>query len=161
LATPTVLNGISFRVQRGETMVIMGGSGCGKAPAAASDWINETGCRLDPDFWRRHHGHGMNRKWIASDADSECSFNQAPLLQSLTVGENVALPIQEHSKVDDAIVDLVIKMKLELVGADGVRGFEAGGISGGMKKRVALARALALDPELLFSDEPLPVLIPS
>src|SRR5664279_2198050 len=81
-------------------------------------------------------------------------FQSGALLQSLTVGENVALPIQEHSRVDDTIVDLVIKMKLELVGLTGFEDLKPAEISGGMKKRVALARAVALDPELLFSDEP-------
>lgn len=81
-------------------------------------------------------------------------FQSGALLQSMTVGENVALPITEHSTVDPDIVDLIVKMKLELVGLTGFEDLKPAEISGGMKKRVALARALALDPEILFSDEP-------
>src|SRR5439155_2600222 len=81
-------------------------------------------------------------------------FQSGALLQSLTVGENVALPILEHGRLDAGIVDTMVKMKLELVGLTGFEDLKPAEISGGMKKRVGLARALALDPELIFSDEP-------
>lgn len=150
----TVLNGISFKVLPGETMVIMGGSGCGK-----STLLRHLIGSLKPDSGSiKIFGEeitGMDER----EKDSirrrfGVLFQSGALLQSLTVGENVALPMQEHGKVDDAIVNLVIKMKLEMVGLTGFEDLKPAEISGGMKKRVALARALALDPELLFSDEP-------
>ena len=150
----TVTNDVSFKVYRGETMIIMGGSGCGKStllrqiigairPTSGSIKIfGEEITTLDEkelDRVRRRFG---------------MLFQSGALLQSMTVGENVALPIMEHSTVDPEIVDLIVKMKLELVGLTGFEDLKPAEISGGMKKRVALARALALDPEILFSDEP-------
>jgi phospholipid/cholesterol/gamma-HCH transport system ATP-binding protein len=149
-----VLNGISFKVHRGETMIIMGGSGCGKStllrhligsikPTSGSIKLfgEEITTMSEPQIDRMRRRFGMN-------------FQFGALLQSLTVGENVALPLVEHSAVDPSIIDLVVKMKLELVGLTGFENLKPVEISGGMRKRVGLARAVALDPELLFSDEP-------
>ena len=150
----TVLNGISFRVMPGETVIIMGGSGCGK-----STLLRHLIGALKPDSGSiRLFGQEITcmseREMDAVRRRFGVLFQSGALLQSLTVGENVALPIQEHSRVGDNIVDLMIKMKLELVGLTGFEDLKPAEISGGMKKRVGLARALALDPELLFSDEP-------
>jgi phospholipid/cholesterol/gamma-HCH transport system ATP-binding protein len=149
-----VTNEVSFKVHRGDTLIIMGGSGCGK-----STLLRQVIGSLKPDSGSIK----IFGEEITTMSDRELAkirrrfgmlFQSGALLQSLTVGENVALPISEHSQVDDNIVELMVKFKLELVGLTGFEDLKPAEISGGMKKRVALARALALDPELLFSDEP-------
>ena len=149
-----VLNGISFQVHKGDTMIVMGGSGCGKStllrhvigamkPTSGSIKLfgEEITTMNDEQLAKIRRRFGM-------------LFQSGALLQSLTVGENVALPILEHGKLAPDIVDLMVKMKLEMVGLTGFEHLKPAEISGGMKKRVGLARALALDPELIFSDEP-------
>lgn len=150
----TVLNGVSFKVHAGDTFVIMGGSGCGKStllrhligtekPTSGSIKIfgqEITGMKADA-LQKLRGRYGM-------------LFQSGALLQSLTVAENVALPLVEHTPLDAGLIDTVVKMKLEQVGLTGHGHKKPSEISGGMKKRAALARALALDPPLVFSDEP-------
>jgi len=149
-----VTNEVSFKVHRGDTLIIMGGSGCGK-----STLLRQVIGSLKPDsgsikIFGEEITTMSERELAKIRRRFGMLFQSGALLQSLTVGENVALPITEHSQVDDNIVELMVKFKLELVGLTGFEDLKPAEISGGMKKRVALARALALDPELLLSDEP-------
>ena len=150
-----VLDGISFRVRRGDILVVMGGSGCGKT----------TLLRQLIGLQRPQHG----RIWLEGREITRLDevefidvrrrfgvlFQSGALFNSMTVGENVALPIREHyPNQPEMTVDIMVKMKLALVGMAKFSHLKPAEISGGMRKRVALARSLALDPKLLFCDEP-------
>jgi phospholipid/cholesterol/gamma-HCH transport system ATP-binding protein len=149
-----VLNNISFNVQRGETLVIMGGSGCGKSTLLR----HIIGSMKPTSGSVKIFGQDitvMNEREIADIRRRfGMLFQSGALLASLTVGENVALPLVQHTENTVAEIDQIVEEKLKMVGLSGFEALKPAEISGGMKKRVGLARALALDPELLFSDEP-------
>jgi len=150
----TVLQGINLTVQPGETMVVMGGSGSGKTTL-----LRHLIGALHPD-------EGTVRvlgRDLASLDDVQMDevrkqfgilFQSAALFNSMTLAENVALPLQEHTSLDQNIIDITIKIKLELVGLREHADKYPAQLSGGMRKRAGLARALALDPRIIYYDEP-------
>ncbi len=149
-----VLNDISFTIPRGKTTVIIGASGCGK-----STLLKQLVGYLKPDEGRiLYDDHDI----VPMDDDEldeirkrfGILFQNGALFNSMTVGDNVALPLHEHTDLDPRIIQTIVKIKLELVGLRGFEDLKPSQISGGMKKRVGLARAIALDPEIVFYDEP-------
>lgn len=150
----TILNDVSLEVRRGERFVIVGGSGCGKTTLLrhliglqrpASGRVRVDGQDItdaNEDEMRR-----MQRK-------IGVLFQSGALFASLTLGENVALPLEEYTRLPRETVDLIVRIKLSMVKLAGFEDFMISELSGGMKKRAALARAAALDPRILFFDEP-------
>jgi len=149
-----VLDGITVDIPRGKTTVIMGGSGCGK-----STFLRHLIGLMEPTngeiFIDGQNIVGSDEKEMnAVRRKFGMLFQSAALFNSMTVGDNVALPLREHTDLPPEIIQIIVKVKLELVGLTGFEGFMPYEISGGMKKRVALARAIALDPKIVFYDEP-------
>jgi phospholipid/cholesterol/gamma-HCH transport system ATP-binding protein len=149
-----VLEGINLDVNEGETMVIMGGSGSGKSTSLrmmiGSFLPDEGTIELFGQDMTRLDEAGLNniRKKFG------ILFQSGALFNSMTIGENVALPLQEHTDLSPEIIEIQVKIKLELVGLREHANKYPAQISGGMKKRAGLARALSLDPRILFYDEP-------
>src|SRR6202046_1070990 len=148
-----ILHGISFEVPAGETLVILGGSGSGKSTLLRTLVGLET--PSSGEIW-------IQNKDFASISEDErdellkkmgMSFQGGALFGSMTVGENVALPLQEHTNLDESTIEIMVRLKLDQVGLSGFESYMPAQLSGGMKKRAAIARALAMDPEILFFDE--------
>jgi phospholipid/cholesterol/gamma-HCH transport system ATP-binding protein len=149
-----VLHGIDLEVCHGETVVILGGSGSGKSTLLrtlvglekpASGEVIVKGIDL---------ARATNSQLDAIRKKIGLSFQGGALLGSMTVGENIALPLLEHSDLAPSTIEVMVRIKLEQVGLSGFEDFNPSELSGGMKKRAAIARALAMDPEMLFFDEP-------
>lgn len=149
-----ILKDISFEVFPGEIFVIMGGSGCGK-----SSLLKHLMGLLTPIAGDIFH-EGKN--FTQSDPEEKNAilkkigvlYQGGALWSSMTLQENVALPLEEFTHLSSDAIQLLVEYKLSLVGLKGYENFYPSQISGGMRKRAALARALALDPVLLFLDEP-------
>jgi len=150
----TVLDGVNLEVAPGETVVIMGGSGCGK-----STLLRHMIGSIFPDEGRVElFGRDLNSLDEAGLDPLRLRFGilfqSGALFNSMTVGDNVALPLREHTDLDDETIEVMVRIKLEQVGLREAVDLMPAEISGGMKKRAGLARAISLDPEVLFYDEP-------
>ena len=149
-----VLDGVELDIYPGETMVILGTSGCGKSTLLRQLEGLET-----PDAGSiLVKGIDITKAGSAELAKVRrlmgVSFQSAAMFNSMTVGDNVALPLREHTDLAESTILLMTRMKLQQVGLTGVEDMYPTQLSGGMRKRASLARALALDPEILFFDEP-------
>jgi len=145
---------VSFDVQRGDIFVIMGGSGCGKStllmhllgllePAQGQIVYGEqnftTASPTERQALRQHWG---------------ITYQSGGMISAMTLAENVALPLEQYSAYSASEISEIVALKLALVGLDGYQDYLPSEISGGMRKRAALARAIALEPDILFFDEP-------
>lgn len=149
-----ILNGVSLTVKEGEVLVIMGGSGSGKStllrymlalerPTSGSIHI------LGQDIvnCRPSELYGLRKKMGVA-------FQGGALFSSMSVGENIRLPLKEHTSLDERTMQIMARMKLEVVDLAGFENLMPSELSGGMLKRAALARAVVMDPKILFCDEP-------
>src|SRR5438270_3904805 len=149
-----VLNGINLDIARGETMVLLGGSGSGKStllrqiigleqPQAGRVLVNgiDLATSVKKDLRRIRRSIGV-------------TFQNSALFNSMSVEDNVALPLREHTRLAESTIRLMTWMKLAVVGLADAGKLSPQALSGGMKKRAAVARAISLDPEILVFDEP-------
>ena len=149
-----VMHDLHFTINRGDIFIVMGGSGCGKStmmniliglkPPAKGQVFYE-----DVDFWGSDHD---TRDRIIRNAG--VLYQGGALWSSMTLEENVALPLEQYTDLGAGEIRDVVELKLALVGLAGFEEFYPSEISGGMQKRAGIARAMALDPEVLFFDEP-------
>jgi phospholipid/cholesterol/gamma-HCH transport system ATP-binding protein len=149
-----LMRNLNFTVNRGDIFVIMGGSGCGKStllkiliglkvPSTGQVFYRQTSFwETDPEERERT----MKRFGIL--------YQQGALWSSMTLAENIALPLEQYTKLRPGQIREIVSLKLSLVGLAGFEEFYPSEISGGMRKRAGLARAMALDPDILFFDEP-------
>jgi phospholipid/cholesterol/gamma-HCH transport system ATP-binding protein len=149
-----VMRDLEFTVRRGEVCVLMGGSGCGK-----STLLNHLIGLLEPAKGEiLYNGTSFTKAAPEQREDMlrqiGVLFQSGALWSSMTLAENVALPLQQYTDLAPAEIREVASLKLALVGLKGFEDYHPNEISGGMQKRAGLARAMALDPEYLFFDEP-------
>lgn len=152
--TREILHGVNVDIVEGEIMVIMGGSGSGKStflrhlmalqrPTSGSIKI------LDHDVWNL-----SQKELFELRRKLGVAFQGGALFSSMTVGENIMLPLYEHTKLDRTTMEIMARMKLEVVDLSGFEDLMPSELSGGMIKRAAVARAIVMDPRILFFDEP-------
>lgn len=149
-----ILDQVDFLVQPGEIRVIMGGSGSGKSTLLR----HMLGLLTPAEGSIKVLGRDINRlsplQRLAFKREIGVSFQGGALFTSMSVGDNVALPLREHFKLDENTIRIMSRLKLEVVNLGGFQDLMPSQLSGGMIKRAALARAIVMDPQLLFFDEP-------
>jgi len=152
--TRQILNGVSVDIVEGEIMIIMGGSGSGKSTflrhlMALQRPTSGTIKILGEDVWKL-----PQKKLFELRKKLGVAFQGGALFSSMTVGENIMLPLHEHTKLDRLTMEIMARMKLEVVDLAGFEDLMPSELSGGMIKRAAVARAVIMDPRILFFDEP-------
>ncbi|HOT77567.1 MAG TPA: ATP-binding cassette domain-containing protein, partial [Candidatus Wallbacteria bacterium] len=152
--TKKVLKGLTIDVKKGEILVIIGPSGCGK-----SVLLKHIMGLLSPDSGSIFYAGNEVTKFSEAEFNLMRKrfgmlFQGAALFDSLTVGENISFGLKEHTTLSKSAIDEIVNEKLELVGLPGIADLKPAQLSGGMKKRVGLARAIAMNPDVLLYDEP-------
>lgn len=149
-----VLDDISVDIYPGEITVILGGSGCGKTTLLKNILRLYEPYSGSVKFWGQEILHMEENEFAEVLKQIGMLFQNGALLNSISVYENVSIPMELHTKLSPMLIERIIRVKLHLVGLSHATFKYPSELSGGMKKRAALARALALDPKLLFCDEP-------
>ncbi len=149
-----ILKGVDLCVEKGEIRVIMGGSGSGKSTllwhiVGLYQPTSGRVCVMGKDIHRIGFLERLELLWKVG-----VSFQNGALFSDMTVGENVALPLREFTDLDEKTIQIIVRMKLEVVNLGGYEGYYPAQLSGGMLKRAALARAIVRDPALMLFDEP-------
>ncbi|MEX2492616.1 MAG: ATP-binding cassette domain-containing protein [Nitrospirales bacterium] len=149
-----ILNGISLTVNKGEIMVIMGGSGSGKSTLLRHLIGLEQPTSGNIKLLGHNIGAMTEQEMNQFYRKLGVAFQSGALFSSMTVGKNIMLPLQEHTKLDQKTMAIMVRLKLEVVNLAGFEDLMPSELSGGMLKRAAFARGVIMDPVLLFCDEP-------
>jgi len=152
--TREILHGVDLRIYEREIMVIMGGSGSGKSTLLRFLLGLHRPTRGTVRLLGKDISQIDAREMAALYQKMGVSFQGGALFTSMTVGENVQMPLREHTRLDESTMQIMARMKLEMVNLAGFENLMPAELSGGMIKRAALARAIVMDPRLLFFDEP-------
>ncbi len=149
-----ILNAVSLDILDGEIMVIMGGSGCGKSTLLRQMMALEQSTSGSIKLMGQEVGKMTVQEMFEFRRKIGVAFQNGALFSSMTVGENIMLPLIEHTKLDSKTMEIMVRMKLQVVDLAGFENLMPSELSGGMIKRAAFARAIIMDPKILFCDEP-------